>query len=75
MKTTLAQSKTYQATIALSPIESWVPNSMLEQKLKAVGFVGVTVNGTGAERKAKGIWSLPDKEVELPTQIKQIEVV
>jgi hypothetical protein len=70
---TIRQNKRYMAEIKLNFVERIASNATIAERLRNVGFVDVTVSGSGSDRIAEGTWPLSDATVELPTQIKSVK--
>jgi hypothetical protein len=67
---TVRQGKRYRADIRLSWWEqSLATNEYIAGQLASVGFTDVSVQGTGAQRTAEGLWPHPDQTAEMPPQI------
>lgn len=65
----------YRAWLSLGFFERMASNATIADKLRGVGFVDVTVSGSGGSRTALGTWNGPDREVDLPSQISRVESV
>lgn len=59
----------------LGTFESFASNDMIAQKFKDVGFVDVSVSGSGKTRVAQGMWSKPSQEAEIPKQVSGIKKI
>ena len=71
----LEQGVSYRASLALSGFARLVGNATVAEKFRDVGFVDVTVTGSGAARQATGTWPLATREVELPEQVTSVDRV
>ena len=69
MKFLLERNTSYHASILLGTLEAFASNNQLAEKLKAVGFGDVKVEGTGSKRLAIGVWKNPTQNVEVPPQV------
>lgn len=65
----------YRARIELDWLESLADNETVADKFREVGFQDVEVTGDGATRYAEGTWIGDPDEAEIPSQVKDIEVV
>jgi hypothetical protein len=79
MKYIVQNGRRYQAMVLLPFLKAWVPNDMVADRFREVGFTEVDVAGSGRRRLAKGLWPKPDATAELPDEIdpgsiKEIEV-
>ena len=79
MKYTVRNGKRYRAMVLLPFLKAWVPNEMVADRFREVGFTEVDVAGSGRQRLAQGLWPNPDATAELPDEIdpgsiKEIEV-
>jgi hypothetical protein len=72
MEWTLKQNQRYTASIQLESIEIFAPNTMVVDRLRSVGFVDVSVEGTGGKRIATGTWSKETQVATVPKQVKEI---
>ena len=71
---TVGEGKRYKAKIRLDFIEATVAsNARIAEEIRNVGFVDVTVTGSGRERVAEGPWPSADTSADLPDRIKSIE--
>lgn len=71
---TIEKFKKYEAKIRLRGfVKSLAPNHMIQEKLQAVGFTNVFVDGTGEDRRATGVWKGETQSVTLPDEV--IEVI
>jgi hypothetical protein len=68
-KFTVETGKTYQADIHLGGFESFAGNDLVASKFAELGFVNITVTGSGGERVAVGKWTGNSATVELPEQV------
>lgn len=70
----LEKYRKYQATISLNGLETFVHNVMVREKLMQAGFTNVTVEGSGATRKATGVWSRESQPItDMPSKISDIK--
>ena len=69
---TVRRGKRYRASISLGLLESLAGNELIADRLRAAGFVDVSVNGAGATREAEGLWPSDDATAELPEQISAV---
>ena len=74
-KILLEQGNRYRATVILSTWQSWASNETVADKFRELGFTDVEVTGSGSTRSAQGVWPKPDQTVDLPEQIRDVEVV
>lgn len=65
----------YRAKVILIGMEKLASNAILEGKLTKAGFSNVVVTGLGGHRRAEGIWSGATQNVQLPTQVRELERV
>ncbi len=75
MTFTLETGKRYRASVHLGFFEKLASNIVIMGKLVDAGFVTVTVSGFGADRTAEGTWSGDNQDVDLPEQIKSVQVI
>jgi hypothetical protein len=68
-KFTVKRGRRYQATLSLGLLESFASNDMVADRLRAAGFSEVDVEGTGASRSARALWTNDDATAEMPTQV------
>lgn len=73
MTATITKFKKYEAQISLGFIEGLAPNHVIAEKLQQAGFTNVIVEGSGASRRATGVWKGETQNVDLPQQIKCIK--
>jgi F420-dependent methylenetetrahydromethanopterin dehydrogenase len=66
---TVREGKRYCATLALNSVEQLADNALIARKFRALGFSRVRVSGTGAMRRAEGVWLRKDATAPLPHQI------
>ena len=69
------QGKRYRAKIRLGLFEQIASNEDIAQRFRAAGLVQVTVQGSGRDRWAFGVWPGKDVAVQLPEQIQGIDEV
>jgi len=69
---TVHQGKRYCATLALNSVERLADNALIARKFRALGFSRVRVSGTGAIRRAEGLWLRKDATAPLPHQIVEV---
>jgi hypothetical protein len=62
---TAHQGKKYRAKLHLSFLESFGSNEQVASAFAKYGFKNVIVHGSGDTRIAEGVWSGPDKTVDL----------
>jgi hypothetical protein len=73
---TLRQHKRYRAEIRLSFVEAAVASeARIVEELSKLGWIDVTVSGSGRDRVAEGTWPSTDVTVDLPDRIKSVEEV
>jgi hypothetical protein len=70
---TVREGKRYRAKIRLGVLEAIASNAKIAEELQKVGFVDVTVSGSGRDRHAEGMWPLADTTAEIPDRITSIE--
>lgn len=63
------------ATLRLGIVEGMATNDMVRQRLTNVGFLDVNVEGNGRERVATGTWGGATRDVDLPSQVKNVSPV
>jgi len=71
----LEQGTMYRATIELGFLERIASNEVIAEKFREVGFVDVTVTGSGGTREATGRWPLDSRDVDLPKQVTEVSEV
>ena len=69
---TVRQGRRYRATISLGMLQSFASNTTIGDKLCALGFTEVEVNGEGETRTAEGLWTLDDATAPLPPEITSV---
>lgn len=69
----LKNGQQYTATVKLGWLERVANNRTIEEKLLAAGFSDVRVVGGGGERTASGRWEGTTREVELPSQLRDVQ--
>ncbi len=69
---TVQQGKRYRAGISLGFFERIVSNETIASRLREAGFTDVSVEGSGAARRAEALWPGPDASAEMPAQIASI---
>lgn len=65
----LVQHKKYKADL-VSALIMFHTNDQVRKQLENVGFVEVSVSGTGKTRSAKGKWGKPTQEFQVPAMLK-----
>lgn len=76
MSFTVRTGVRYQATVVLSWIEQMAAtNEMIAAKLVEVGFEDVAVTGSGAQRRAEGIWTGEETTSELDPHLRDVSAV
>jgi hypothetical protein len=69
---TVRQGRRYEAAISLGLLESFAGNDLIAARLEAVGFTDVTVEGSGASRRAQAVWPNADATAALPPQVSDV---
>jgi len=73
MEYTVHQGKRYAARIYLNLFESMASNEEIARRFRLVGFIGVSVDGSGSERIARGLWVGDTTTTKLPSQIVEVK--
>ena len=63
---TVRQGKRYRAKIQLGWLEAFASNELIAGKLRAAGFSGVGVSGSGETREAEALWPMPTAPARCP---------
>ena len=71
----LVSGQAYEADISLGFFEKMASNEQVKSKLEDAGFKNVVVWGSGGARVARGVWSGPNMDAELPSQIKAVRII
>ncbi len=75
MKYTLTKGMRYYAQIKLSGFEVLASNEQIKEKFEQVGFVDVSITGSGDFRGGTGTWFHDDKCATIPSEVYHIELV
>jgi hypothetical protein len=73
VKLALEQDSSYRADLSLGMFEAVASNDMIADKFRAIGFVDVTVTGSGRKRQVVGTWPLAPRDADLPSQVSSVE--
>ena len=68
----LEQGARYSASIRLNGMKSWASNAAVREKFESVGFVQVSVQGSGGLRRADGSWPGATRQVALPSEVESV---
>lgn len=69
----LETGATYSATLSLGIIDRMASNDQVKEKFESVGFIEVSVDGSGKHRTVKGKWVGKTEEHLVPDQIDSIQ--